>query len=93
MVKARVSPGPSSCSRYVDDGRADGVAGGRAGGVADGWADGVAAGRARGGIVVPGGSVGSGAGTGSAGSGGPGHVPRVPGETMCGVTVMISSLR
>lgn len=41
---------------------------------------------------VPGGSVGSGCGVGTEGNGGPGYTIGCPGVTMCGVTLMISSL-
>lgn len=46
-----------------------------------------------GGNMVPGGSVGNGAGVGITGNGGPGKTLIAPGLTICGVTVMMSSLR
>lgn len=45
------------------------------------------------GKMVPGGNVGSGAGVGIAGSGGPGYADNCPGLSTCGVTLMMSSFR
>lgn len=45
------------------------------------------------GNTVPGGKVGSGAGVGILGKGGPGYTAVSPGLRMCGVTLIMSSLR